>query len=175
MITRLYHCAIRTAVPDRMRNFYCQVLGMRVDPRRPDVPVSGFWLRSSSPGGEALIHVFADKDAELADGSVPTESGAVHHVSYLCEGFEDIRARCERHGLAYRASILPTVGLWQLFVFDPHGILVELTFEAAIEKSPTPRIPAGLEFDARDRSWFDPQAYRVFDDGASEGVGRAAA
>lgn len=162
MITRLYHCALRTADPDRMRNFYTRVLGMIVDQRRPDVPVAGFWLRSAAPGGEALIHVFSDRDAQFEDGTVPTGSAAVHHLSFMCQGFEQTRRRCVEYGLSWRASLLPSIGLWQLFTYDPHGILIELTFEAAVEPTATPVIPVQNQFDAQDRSWFDPAQYAAF-------------
>ncbi len=163
MITRLYHCAIRTPDTRRMRNFYTQVFGMLVDERRPDVPVEGFWLRSAVPGGEALIHVFAGKDAAFEDSTVPAGSAAVHHLSFLCQGFDRIKRCCIEHGLPWRASLLPTVGLWQLFVYDPHGILIELTFEAAVETTPTPEIPPENQFQAQDRSWFDAGKFAAFD------------
>ena len=162
MITRLYHCAIRTPDTQRMRNFYTRMFGMLVDERRPDVPVEGFWLRSAVPGGEALIHVFAGKDAEVEDRSVPAGSAAVHHLSFMCQGFDRIQRRCVDYAVPWRASLLPTVGLWQLFVYDPHGILIELTFEAAVEPTSTPVIPPENQFDAQDRNWFDAGQYGAF-------------
>jgi catechol 2,3-dioxygenase-like lactoylglutathione lyase family enzyme len=163
MINRLFHCAIRTAQPQRMKNFYTRVAGMMVDTRRPRVPVKGFWLRPAAPGGDAIIHVFSDEDALTPDGRVPTGGGAVHHLSFLTSGYHDTRARIEKAGLSFRSSILRDAGLWQLFVHDPHGILVELTFEAAVETGPEPLIGPDLEFDAQKITWFDPSQYTVFD------------
>ena len=163
MIHRLFHCAIRTGQPERMKNFYTRIAGMMVDARRPQVPVKGFWLRPAAPGGEAIIHVFSDEDALTPDGRIPTGGGAVHHLSFLTKGYHETRSRIEQAGLSFRSSNLREVGLWQIFVHDPHGILVELTFEAATEAGSEPSIPPDIEFDAQKIVWFDPAQYVVFD------------
>ena len=49
-------------------------------------------------------------------------------------------------------------------MFDPNGVLIELTFEATVEGIAEPPSPRGKELDPRDRSWFDPTLYRVFDE-----------
>lgn len=162
MITRLNHVAIRTADAAVMRNFYTEVLGLIVDRRRPD-HFNGFHLRSAVPSGEPIVHVMTGRDAEVAaDGSIPIESGAVHHLAFYCQGFAEMRTRLARFGLPWREYRIPEAGLWQIFVFDPHGVLIELSFEAAVEGIPDPGIPAGMELDPRDRSWFDAVKYRVF-------------
>lgn len=85
----------------------------------------------------------------------------MHHLSFLTKGYHETRARIEQAGLSFRSSNLREVGLWQIFVHDPHGILVELTFEAATEAGPEPSIPPDLEFDAQKIVWFDPAQYVV--------------
>ena len=165
MIHRLYHAAVRTAAPARMRRFYTRLLGMAVDPRRPhsDVDVEGFWLRSRQPGGEAILHVFAGPDARTPDGQVPIGGGAVHHLSFLARGFHETRERIEAAGVAWRGNVLPSIGLWQIFLHDPNGILVELTFEAAVEVGEAPVLTPKQRFDARRLDWFDPRQYASFD------------
>jgi catechol 2,3-dioxygenase-like lactoylglutathione lyase family enzyme len=164
MIHRMFHTAIRTADPIRMRNFYTGLLDMVVDRRRPDsdVDVAGFWLRPGLPGAEAILHVFAGDDAKLPDGTIPSGGAAVHHLSFLAKGFRETLARVEEAGLNWRGNLLPSIGLWQLFVHDPNGILIELTFEAAVEGGPPPALSAGQRFDARRLDWFDPGQYGRF-------------
>lgn len=161
MITRLNHIAMRTGNTVVMRNFYKHVLGMDVDRRRPD-HFSGFHLRSQVPSGEAIVHVMTGKDAEINDGSIPVESGAIHHLAFYCQGYEETRAALKRYGLPWREYRIPEAGMWQIFVFDPHGVLIELSFEAAVEGIPEPPVPPGMGLDPRDRSWFDKSRYRVF-------------
>lgn len=162
MITRLYHYAFRTAHPELMKAFYTKLLGMAVDARRPEFNINGFWLRTTAPGGEALIHVMTDEDAKIEDGTVPTGSGAVHHLSFLSQGYEKTVKCIVDHGLNWRAALVPKFGLWQLFVFDPHGVLIELTFEGAVEGIPTPVIPPERELNTRALGWFDPAQYKSF-------------
>lgn len=50
---------------------------------------------------------------------------------------------------------------WQLFVHDPNGVQLELTFHAAAEPQAEPVIAPALRYAARER-WFDPAPYRQF-------------
>jgi len=161
LITGLNHIAMRTGNTPVMRNFYKHVLGLDIDRRRPD-HFAGFHLRPQVPYGNAIVHVMTGRDAEVDDGSVPTESGAIHHLAFYAEGFEQTRAALKQYGLPWREYRIPEVGMWQIFVFDPHGVLIELTFEGMLEGIPEPPIPPGMGLDPRDRSWFDPTLYRVF-------------
>ncbi len=160
MITGIFHNAIRAHDLDTTRNFYTRVLDMVVDERRPKMDTPGFWLRSRTPGGCDLIHVFGGRFAEI-DGKVPFGGAAVHHLSYFCRGYREVRGKIEAAGLSWRGQSAPVLGLWQIFVHDPNGILLELTFDAAVEGIAEPDIPAGLRYDGR-LDWFDPAQYRPF-------------
>ena len=161
MITRIFHNAIRATDLEVTRNFYTRFLGMIVDERRPPMDVPGFWLRAAIPGSSDLIHVFGGSFAAVADGTIPTGGAAVHHLSYFCKGYETIRRGLVETGLSWRGQVVPVLGLWQIFVYDPNAILLELTFDAAAEAIPTPSIPEGHRYDGV-LDWFDPSQYRVF-------------
>ena len=45
-------------------------------------------------------------------------------------------------GYDWRAAIVPGTSLWQIFVHDPSGVMMELTFDGKAENRPTPEIPA---------------------------------
>lgn len=162
MICGLFHNAIRAHNLDETRNFYTRFLGLMVDERRPRMDVPGFWLRSKTPGGLDLIHVFGGSFAEV-DGKVPFGGAAVHHLSYFCRGYEETRRRVTEYGLSWRGQVAPVLGLWQIFLHDPNGILLELTFDAAVEGTPEPSIPDGLRYNGV-LDWFDAAQYRVFAD-----------
>lgn len=68
---------------------------------------------------------------------------------------------CERPRLHWRENIVPGIGLWQLFVYDPSAVLLELTFAAAAEGGEEPKIPLELPYKARER-FFHPEAYAQF-------------
>lgn len=161
MLTSLFHNAIRASDLDITRNFYTRFLGMIVDARRPSMDVPGYWLRAAVPGSVDLIHVFGGSFAEIADGSIPTGGAAVHHLSYFCKDYTVMRQRLASYGLSWRGQVVPVLGLWQIFVHDPNGILLELTFDAAAEGVPAPTVPESLRYDGV-LDWFDPSQYRVF-------------
>ena len=161
MLTKLFHNAIRATDLETTKNFYTRFLGMLVDERRPPMDVPGFWLRAAVPGSVDLIHVFGGKFAETADGRIPTGGAAVHHLSYFCKGYDEMRRKLEKYRLSWRGQVVSTLGLWQIFVHDPNGILLELTFDAAAEGTPEPTVPAAHRYDGV-LDWFDPQQYRVF-------------
>lgn len=157
---KLFHTAIKTADLDATVRFYTEVLGMVVA-ERPPIGFPGAWLKPAQAGADATIHVYAGDAAREADGSVQTGSSAIDHVSVVCQGYADFRARFERFGLAYRENLVPATPLWQLFVYDPNGIQLELTFHAAAEPGEPPVIPPQRRYAARER-WFQPGLYRQF-------------
>ncbi|MBI3370116.1 MAG: VOC family protein [Burkholderiales bacterium] len=157
---KLFHTAIRTADLEATVRFYTEVLGMIVADR-PPIGFPGAWLKPAQADAEASFHIYAGDAAKEADGSVKTGSAAIDHVSIVCQGYADFKARFEKYGLPYRENIVPATPLWQLFVFDPNGVQLELTFHAAAEHEPEPVIAAQRRYSARER-WFQPALYRQF-------------
>ena len=161
---QLFHTAIRTADLDATVRFYTEVLGMIVADR-PPIGFPGAWLKPAQAGADAIIHLYAGDAACEADGSVQTGTGAIDHVSVVCHGYSQFRARFERFELPYRENLVPATPLWQLFIYDPNGIQLELTFHASAEPEAPPQIPPERLYKARER-WFNPTPYRQFAAGA---------
>jgi catechol 2,3-dioxygenase-like lactoylglutathione lyase family enzyme len=157
---KLFHTAIKTADLGATVRFYTEVLGMVVA-ERPPIPFPGAWLKPPQAGADASIHVYAGDAAKEADGSVQTGSSAIDHVSVVCQGYRDFQARFESFGLPYRENIVPATPFWQLFVYDPNGIQLELTFHAAAEPHAPPQISDERLYKPRER-WFQPALYRQF-------------
>ncbi|MBI5718450.1 MAG: VOC family protein [Burkholderiales bacterium] len=160
LLGQLFHTAIRTVDLDATVRFYTEVLGMIVA-ERPPIGFPGAWLAPAQPGAAATMHIYAGDAAREADGSVRTGSGAIDHVSVACQGYDLFRARFEKYGLPYRENLVPGTPLWQLFIHDPNGVQLELTFHANAESEAVPRIPPARQYQARER-WFDPEPYRQF-------------
>ena len=157
---KLFHTAIKTADLDATVRFYTEVLGMLVA-ERPPIGFPGAWLKPAQAGADAIIHVYAGDAAREADGSVQLGSSAIDHVSVVCQGYASFKARFEQFELPYRENLVPATPLWQLFMYDPNGIQLELTFHAAAEPGPPPVIPPQRLYSARER-WFQPGLYRQF-------------
>jgi len=157
IISGLFHIAIKTNDLDATRAFYCDVLGLK-DVFRPDFGFPGAWLACPLPGGQAIIHVYAGGPALGADGHAPSGTAAIDHLSLSCAGYHEFRERFIAAGLDYREFLVPGTTLWQLFVYDPSGVQLELTFEGSAESGRSPDMSPGRAYVAGS-SFFDPATY----------------
>jgi catechol 2,3-dioxygenase-like lactoylglutathione lyase family enzyme len=161
LLQSLFHVAIKSRDIEASRCFYVDVLGMGVD-ERPPIGFPGLWLRSSSAHGDAIFHLYAGDAAREHGGSYASGTGVIDHVSVRATGY---RAYCERFRsfqLSWRENIVPgDIGLWQLFVYDPSAVLLELTFSAEVEATTAPRISAGGQYRASE-NFFRAEDYRQF-------------
>lgn len=160
LVSQLFHVAIKTADLPATLDFYGRVLGL-VACRRPSFDFQGAWLAPAVAGADAIVHVYAGDAALDAEGSYRIGSAAIDHVSLNAQGYGAMRERLQSHALPYRENVVPDLPLWQLFVYDPNGVLLELTYHAAAEDCPPPRIPEARQYRTRE-NFFDPHAYRAF-------------
>src|SRR5262245_26771578 len=128
VMTGLFHVAIKTRDLDKTLRFYRDVIGLSEAPR-PDFGYPGAWLALPMPGGAAIIHIYAGGPALGPDGSFTPGTGAIDHVSITAVGYHDFIARFKKAGLAWREFEVPGTTFWQLFVYDPSGVQLELTFD----------------------------------------------
>jgi catechol 2,3-dioxygenase-like lactoylglutathione lyase family enzyme len=114
---------------DRTREFYCQVVGLRVG-RRPPLEFPGYWLYA---GATACVHV-ADRGAYrlhaarlgLPVPDRPDGQGPVDHIAFTATGYDEISARLENDEVPAVRNIVPGGGPRQLFVEDPNGVRIEI-------------------------------------------------
>jgi catechol 2,3-dioxygenase-like lactoylglutathione lyase family enzyme len=151
IITGLFHVAIKTRDLDATLRFYCDVLGLTQAPR-PDFGFPGAWLAVPTPTGSAIVHIYAGGPAMGADGNAPLGTGAIDHLSLTASGYHAFIRSFIANGLAWREFLIPGTTIWQLFVYDPNGVMLELTFEGRAEDGPGPdmseerRYRAGANF-----------------------------
>jgi catechol 2,3-dioxygenase-like lactoylglutathione lyase family enzyme len=156
MALTLNHYSIRTADLAACERFYCGLLGLQVGPR-PPFPFPGLWLYTGDTGvwANAAVHIIGiDRDdpeglkAYLGDRGEPSVAGtgAIDHVAFFATGLVGTLARLVEHGVALRERTVPLLGLHQVFVDDPNGVVVELNFpaaeQAAREAASSPATPA---------------------------------
>ena len=144
MTYSLNHFSIRTSDLDATRVFYETVLGLTVGPR-PPFPFPGLWLYNGDHAStaNAMVHVIGmDKnDPEglkqyLGDRDVSSlhGTGAVDHIALMAAGLEGMLENIKRLGVPCRERTVPAIGLHQLFLDDPCGLVIELNYPA-VEKS----------------------------------------
>ena len=140
MTLALNHDSIRSQNLPACEAFYCGALGLRVGPR-PPFPFPGLWLYpgETTDYAQAAVHIIGtdpaapdglkhhlgDRDAAALQGT-----GVVDHVAFFATGLAAMLARLQQHGIAVRERTVPLLGLHQVFVDDPNGVVVELNFPA---------------------------------------------
>jgi catechol 2,3-dioxygenase-like lactoylglutathione lyase family enzyme len=140
MTLSLNHYSIRSQDLPACERFYCDLLGLKVGPR-PPFAFPGLWLYqgdttvwanaavhiigfdTSSPGG--LKDYLGDRDESSLQGT-----GVVDHVAFFATGLADMLRRLKQHAVPLRERTVPLLGLHQVFVDDPNGVVVELNYPA---------------------------------------------
>jgi catechol 2,3-dioxygenase-like lactoylglutathione lyase family enzyme len=158
VVTGLFHVAIKTNDLEATNAFYKHVMGLRLA-HRPDFGFPGSWIAVPTPVGEAIIHVYAGGPVMVADeGKKYDNTGAIDHLSISAIGFDAFRERFKHFGLPWREAIVPGINYWQLFVYDPSGVQLEITFHGDAEGRPAPDIPEAMKYIPGVR-FFDAKAY----------------
>jgi catechol 2,3-dioxygenase-like lactoylglutathione lyase family enzyme len=132
----LDHFNIRTRKLTETVRFYESILGLEKGPR-PNFAFPGAWMYSE---GKAVVHVV---DISATDEPQKPDSGVVHHVAFASTGFDGMADRLKSRGMPFDARQVPGGELWQIFVNDPNGVMIELNYEAAKEQAqsaPTERM-----------------------------------
>jgi catechol 2,3-dioxygenase-like lactoylglutathione lyase family enzyme len=159
IITGLFHVAIKTADLDQTRRFYCGLLGL-AEAARPDFGYPGAWIAVPTPVGEAIIHIYAGGPALGAAGKAPLGTAAIDHISLTATGYHDFIARFRRAGIDWREFLVPNTTYWQLFVYDPNGVQLELTFDGRAETGAPPDMSDERRYIAG-ASFFDAGRYTL--------------
>jgi catechol 2,3-dioxygenase-like lactoylglutathione lyase family enzyme len=147
MTLSLNHFSIRTLDLAATKDFYVSVLGLQVGPR-PDFPFPGYWLYQGPLADykNAAVHIIGidandsaglsgylgDRDTQQLQGS-----GALDHVAFFATGLADMLVRLQSMAVEPRRRDVPGLGLHQVFLDDPNGIVVELNYPFAEKQALT--------------------------------------
>jgi len=137
-LSHLEHFLIQSADIEATKDWYVRVLGLSEGPH-PDFGVPVHWLYL---GGRDVLHVaqggpgmsdrrmrYLGQESEATQGS-----GVIDHVAFRATGLAEMIAHLQRLGIAFKERQADAQGLYQLFLFDPNGVKVELNFAAAEAK-----------------------------------------
>ncbi len=122
-ISALNHYTIRCAPGDlpELVDFYTRVLPL-TSGERPAMPRPGYWLYGED--GTPIVHLYASLD-ERDWG--PT--GGLDHISFRSHGLADMREALRDVGASYDEFPIPGTQIHQIFLRDPTGLKIELTFD----------------------------------------------
>ncbi len=118
-VNALDHVNIRTRDVQRSAEFYAELLGLEIGPTPSIIPADQVrWLYDH--GGRPIIHLRAfDCD--------PGPTGPIDHVALNCTGKAELVERLKARGADFSVSDVMS-GMTQIFIRDPHGVLLELNF-----------------------------------------------
>jgi catechol 2,3-dioxygenase-like lactoylglutathione lyase family enzyme len=122
----LDHFNIRTAKLGETVRFYEEVLDLTKGDR-PNFAFPGAWMYSE---GKPVVHLV--DIAQTSEQQKP-DSGVVHHVAFASRGFAGMKHRLASKGLPFDVREVPGVEVWQIFVTDPNGVMIELNYEMSKE------------------------------------------
>ena len=138
-INKLDHVSISTDQLEDTKKFYCDLLGLKVG-HRPKLKSSGYWLYS---GEEAIIHLvetgsnldqeFAFSDDKKTARSLGnpkindlSETGMDDHIAMTVEESAGLVNFMKVNKIVYWDRLLVDRELYQVFVRDPNGVIIEL-------------------------------------------------
>jgi catechol 2,3-dioxygenase-like lactoylglutathione lyase family enzyme len=122
----LDHFNIRTRKLDDTVRFYQDILGLTKGDR-PNFAFPGAWMYSE---GKPVVHLV---DISPTQEQQKPDSGVVHHVAFASRDFAGMKQRLQSKGTKFDVRQVPGGDLWQIFVNDPNGVMIELNYEAAKE------------------------------------------
>lgn len=114
----LGHVTVRSADFERTERFYGDLLGLRTGPR-PDIGIPGRWMYI---GNDAVLHVLP----RVSDD--PGVAGTIDHFALVAADRSAFEARLRAADQPFESRRLPGTEVWQVFVNDPDGTRVELSF-----------------------------------------------
>jgi catechol 2,3-dioxygenase-like lactoylglutathione lyase family enzyme len=121
----LDHYTIRVPPRDlgRIRRFYVEVLGLE-EGERPPFTFPGHWLYLA---GRPVVHLAGREGMEAG---AARGTGAIDHIAFRARGLREMRAHLNGLDVEFREQPVPGLGLHQIFLTDPAGILVEINYPA---------------------------------------------
>ena len=117
-IHTLLHASFLVADLARSRAFYEGVLGLTLNPNRPNLGYDGAWYDI----GAQQIHLLALPNPDPVEGR-PAHGGRDRHVALAVDDIAALKAALDEAGVAYTVS---KSGRVALFCRDPDGNALEV-------------------------------------------------
>lgn len=144
-LSHIEHFLVQSTDIAATRDWYVRVLGFE-DGWHPDFKFPVCWLYL---GDRDVIHIteggaavsenrkrYVGQESQATSGS-----GVIDHIAFRAAGLRETLAHLKRQNVEFKARQVSDQGLYQLFLFDPNGIKIELNF-ANTEDGITPELVA---------------------------------
>jgi catechol 2,3-dioxygenase-like lactoylglutathione lyase family enzyme len=140
------HFLLQTEDIEATKDWYVKVLGFRAGPA-PDFKFPVYWLYL---GDRDVLHIttggknVSDNRKKYVgqESEVSTGTGVIDHVAFRATDLGDMIEHLNKNGIEFKERQVNDQGLYQLFLFDPNGVKVELNFDNAEVKGRKPQLKA---------------------------------
>ncbi|MEO6565222.1 MAG: VOC family protein [Casimicrobiaceae bacterium] len=136
-VTHIDHYNIRLRPSDlaAVHDFYVDAIGLTEGPR-PNFAFPGYWLYGGAEA--AILHLAATLPESAPPLSRDKPTGQFDHISLKATGLESAKQRLQARGVPFEARPVPGWRLMQIFLVDPAGLRIELTFDLEREAHSLP-------------------------------------
>jgi glyoxylase I family protein len=117
LVRSIHHVSVLVADTERALRFYRDILGLALEPARPQLSFPGAWLRI----GDQQIHLLELPSPDPVDGR-PAHGGRDRHLAVVVSDLDVLSERLDRAGIHYTRSLS---GRQALFCRDPDGNAIE--------------------------------------------------
>ena len=134
-LSHIEHFLVAADDIDATRDWYARVLGLKSGPH-PDFGFPVHWMYS---GGVDLVHIgpSAAKAGEIQKKYLGRTSqdagagtGAIDHIAFRATGLRGMLEHLKKEKIAFTQRRANGQALFQMFLYDPNGIKVELNYAA---------------------------------------------
>jgi catechol 2,3-dioxygenase-like lactoylglutathione lyase family enzyme len=129
-LSHMEHFLLQTEDIEATKEWYVKVLGLRVGPC-PDFKFPVYWLYL---GDRDVLHIttggknvsdnrkkYVGQESDATRGT-----GVIDHVAFRATGLERMIEQLKSGGIEFKERQVDDQGLYQLFLFDPNGVKIEL-------------------------------------------------
>jgi catechol 2,3-dioxygenase-like lactoylglutathione lyase family enzyme len=147
-LSHIEHFLVQSTDIAATRDWYVRVLGF-TEGWHPDFKFPVCWLYL---GERDVIHITEGGGAVSEnrkryvglESQATSGSGVIDHIAFRAAGLREMMAHLKRQRVDFKERQVSDQGLYQLFLFDPNGIKIELNFAnaEALEHGITPELMA---------------------------------
>ena len=146
-LSHIEHFLVAADDIDATRDWYARVLGMQSGPH-PDFGFPVHWMYVDGVDivhiGHSAKHAGDIQQKYLGRTSQKSEAGtgALDHIAFRATGLRAILEHLRRERVAFTQRRANGQALFQLFLYDPNGIKIELNYEASEAEGIAPELMA---------------------------------
>ena len=131
-LSYIEHFLLQAEDIEATKDWYVKVLGFRVGPA-PDFKFPVYWLYL---GDRDVLHITSGgknvsenrKKYVGQESDVVTGTGVIDHLGFRTTGLEEMISHLKSLNIDFKERQVDDQGLYQLFLFDPNGVKIELNF-----------------------------------------------